>query len=121
VAADTESLTIAALGTVTVVTGTICQANRDVTEDNLDRSLTSAEVAGFTGSPVVLLSARKEIDNVLMDRTGGGTERPGAHCARAGGLPVRRRSTDLADLLPPGGRQLRPHRRHQQRGLPAGR
>jgi hypothetical protein len=55
VAADNAVATIAALGTVPVVLALIGAINRDVVEDHLGRALTAAEVAGFAGTPVVLL------------------------------------------------------------------
>lgn len=55
VAADNAAGTIAALGTIQVVVGLIGALNRDVVEDNLGRVLTNAEVAGFAGTPLVLL------------------------------------------------------------------
>lgn len=55
VAADNAAGTIAALGTVGIVVGLIGALNRDIVEDNLGRVLTADEVAGFAGTPLVLL------------------------------------------------------------------
>lgn len=55
VAADNAGATIAALGTQGIVVGLIGAVNRDIVEDNLGRVLTAAEIAGFTGSPLVLI------------------------------------------------------------------
>lgn len=57
VAKDNASATIAALGTIDVVVATMCQLNRAIAEDVLDRVYTAAELAGFdlAGSHIVLL------------------------------------------------------------------
>lgn len=43
-------------GTVDIALGTIGQVNQAVAEDNLGRAYTAAEVAGFAGSGLILLS-----------------------------------------------------------------
>ena len=57
VANDNVAGTIAALGTIDVVVATICQINRAIAEDVLDRAYTANELAGFllAGSHIVLL------------------------------------------------------------------
>ena len=57
VANDKVAGTIAALGTIDVVVATICQINRAIAEDVLDRAYTANELAGFllAGSHIVLL------------------------------------------------------------------
>ena len=57
VAKDNQSATIAALGTIDVAVATMCQINRAIAEDVLDRAYNANELAGFglAGSHIVLL------------------------------------------------------------------
>lgn len=54
VAADNQTATIAALGTIDVPVVVIGMVNRDIAEDILGRAYTADEVAGFAASNIVL-------------------------------------------------------------------